>query len=99
MISKRNLGLMTLYILLTGGIYIAYWFVKTKRELNQEGAAIPTGLLFFIPFANIYFIYLFAQAFTQKVLHDENKTIIYFVLLFLIMPVGVLVAQNRINRL
>lgn len=99
MLTKRNLWYMFALILLTGGIYIAYWFIKTKRELNQEGGAIPTGLLFFIPFANIYFIYIFAQTFSEKIWANSKHTITYFLLLFLLMPIGVLIAQRDINRL
>jgi len=40
--------------LLTLGIYVLVWFVKTKREMNTKGAEIPTAWLIIIPIINIY---------------------------------------------
>ncbi|MFZ5954506.1 MAG: DUF4234 domain-containing protein [Candidatus Dependentiae bacterium] len=98
MLTKRNIWIMVLLILVTGGLYLAYWFVVTKWELNAMGAQLPTAFLFFIPFANIYFIYKFSQAFAQKVLKNESEALTYFLLLFLLMPIGVLIAQSKINN-
>lgn len=39
--------------LVTLGIYSIYWLVKTKGELNQRGASIPTAWLIIVPFVNI----------------------------------------------
>lgn len=39
--------------LVTLGIYGIYWLVKTKGELNQRGASIPTAWLIIVPFVNI----------------------------------------------
>ncbi|BDC34538.1 hypothetical protein Noda2021_04960 [Candidatus Dependentiae bacterium Noda2021] len=74
-----------------------YWFLKTKFELNDMGTNIPTGFLFFIPLVNFYFIYQFTKAFTQKVLGDDSQTLAYFFLFSLLMPVGVILAQTKIN--
>lgn len=98
MLTKRSIWIMALLTLVTGGLYLAYWFVVTKWELSAMGAQLPTAFLFFIPFVNIYFIYKFSQAFAQKVLKNESEALTYFLLLFLLMPIGGLIAQSKINN-
>ena len=97
--TKRDPIVMAILILITFGIYTLYWFVKTKRELNNAGAEIPTAWLLIIPFANIYWIYQFAYAFSKFVLKRNDKdTIVYFVLLVLLEPIGQIICQVKMNK-
>jgi len=41
--KNRNVIAVVLLPFVTFGIYGIYWFVKTKGELNQNGADIPTA--------------------------------------------------------
>lgn len=40
--------------LITFGIYQIVWYVKTKNEMNQLGATIPTAWLVIVPIVNIW---------------------------------------------
>jgi len=41
--AKRSLIKIYLLGIITLGIYFIYWLVKTKNELNELGAKIPTA--------------------------------------------------------
>jgi hypothetical protein len=90
------LGLM----IITLGIYGIYWLVTTKTELNNAGAQIPTSWLLIIPFANLYFLYTFAQAFSDLILKNKEEfTIVYFLLLICAIPLGEFVYQAHMNSI
>lgn len=55
--NKRNPAFVFIFSIITLGIYTLYWFVKTRRELVDRGASIPTTLLMIIPIANLYYVY------------------------------------------
>lgn len=97
-LTKRNIVGMIPLLLLTFGIYLIYWTVVTKNELNRLGAQIPTAWLFIIPFANIYFLYKFAQGFTIVVFKDDSQTIAYFLLFLFFMPLAPIFYQIQINK-
>lgn len=98
-VTQRSLGVMILLMIITLGLYIIYWFVATKLELNRLGAKIPTSWLFIIPIVNFYFLYKFAEAFTIFILKDESQKISFFLLVTLLMPVGMIICQYNMNKI
>jgi hypothetical protein len=100
MFTKRNVWSMVFFIIITFGIYLIYWLVITKIEMNKSGAYVPTAWLLIIPLGNIYFLYKFAEAFSSVVLkRGDERTIEYFLLFLFLLPIGTLIAQNKINQL
>jgi hypothetical protein len=97
MMRERTIWAMVILTIVTFGFYTIYWIVGTKRDLNRMGAQIPTSLLFFIPFANFYYLYLFAAAFCKYVLKDPSQEIAYFLLITFLMPIGTFIYQIKIN--
>lgn len=97
MIEKRSLGTMAVLFIVTLGFYLIYWLVVTKDEINSRGAQIPTGWLAIIPFANIYFLYKYAEGFARFILRDESQTVPYFLLLLLVLPIGMFIVQDKLN--
>lgn len=97
-LTRRSIGQMILLMVVTLGIYTIYWLCVTKQELNKNRARIPTFFLFFIPLANVYFLYKFAEAFCAIVLKDKAQTIACFVLLVCLFPVAELILQSQMNR-
>lgn len=97
-LTKRSIPAVVILSLITFGIYIIYWTVVTKNELNRLGADIPTALLFILPFANFYFMYKFAQGFTAIVLKDEGQTVAYFLLFVFLMPFAPAIYQVQMNK-
>ena len=52
--------------LVTLGIYGIVWFVKTKDEMNELGAEIPTFWLNLIPFVGIWWMWKYAEGVEQE---------------------------------
>ena len=50
---------------LTLGVYGVVYYVKSKRDMNALGADIPTSWLLLVPFANIYYLYKYAEGYTK----------------------------------
>ena len=97
MAKKRNLILVYLFGFITFGIYFIYWYIKTKDEMNEMGAKIPTGILLFIPFVNIYWMYKYCEGFADVVKKDGNK-ILYFILSIFISIVIPAIVQLELNK-
>ena len=99
-ITHRSLLKMLGLMIITLGIYAIYWIVTTKLELNRAGAHIPTSWLLIIPFANLYFLYIFAQAFSELILKNkEAYTVVYFLLLICAVPLGEFIYQAHMNTI
>ncbi|MBU5678297.1 MAG: DUF4234 domain-containing protein [Candidatus Aenigmatarchaeota archaeon] len=96
-IEKRNIVLIYLLGIVTLGIYFIYWLWKTKNELNELGAEIPTAWLIIIPFANIYWLYKYSEGFA-KVTKKESHLIwfIVFLLVGIVMPA---IVQSELNKI
>jgi len=67
-IRYRNLVLVVLLSVVTAGIYLIYWCVRTKTELNSLGAKIPTAwLLLLFPIGTLYWLYKYAEGVHQTI--------------------------------
>jgi len=97
MIEKRNIILIYILGFLTLGIYFIYWMFKTKNEINELGADIPTAILIIIPIANIYWLYKYSEGFSKYVKKDD--TILWFLIFFLIRIVMPAIVQSELNDL
>jgi len=97
-IKKRNVFLVYLFGIITFGIYFIYWLVKTKDEMNELGAKIPTGILIIIPIANFYWIYKYCEGFAVHVKKDNN-TILWFVLYVFVAVIMPAIVQMELNKL
>ncbi|MDI6806281.1 MAG: DUF4234 domain-containing protein [Candidatus Aenigmarchaeota archaeon] len=95
--TKRSLVKVYLLGIITLGIYFIYWYVKTKNEMNELGAKIPTAWLLIIPIANIYWMYRYAEGFAK--ITKKESTVLWF-LLFIIIPIIVpAIVQSELNKL
>lgn len=97
MVKKRNVFLVYLWTFLTFGIYGIYWAVKTKKEMNELGGKIPTAWLIIIPIANIYWLYKYSEAYSEKVKKDKN-TILWFLLFFFVTIIMPALVQIELNK-
>lgn len=97
-LKERNVVLVYLLGIFTLGIYFIYWYVQTKREINENfGASIPTCWLLIIPIANIYWIFKYAEAYSLYVIKDDNKILwaLLFILVGIIVPALVQIELNK----
>ena len=97
--TKRSPLAVFFFAIITGGIYSWYWLVKTKTELNQRGATIPTAWVWLIPYVGtIYWLVKYAQG-VQTVTQGKKSTGVAFLWLFLTGPIGQAVLQAGYNEL
>ena len=100
-IEERNIVLVYVLGIITLGIYFLYWYIKTKRAINDNfGAQIPTCWLLIIPIANLYWMYKFAEAYSVYVVKDDNKILwaLLFILVGIIAPALVQIELNKYAR-
>lgn len=81
----------------TFGIYSIVWQVKTKNEMNNLGATIPTAWLLIVPFVNIYWLWKYSEG-VEKVTNAAITGVLAFVLQFLLGSIGSAILQNEFNK-
>src|SRR4051794_15574289 len=59
--TRRSPGMVVVLTIVTFGIYGLIWYVKTKDEMNTQGAQIPTAWLLIVPIGNLYWLWKFYE--------------------------------------
>lgn len=85
------------YTLITFGIYGLYWMVKTKGEMNERGASIPTAWLIIVPFVNIWWMWKYSEG-VGIVTNEKLSGVLTFILLWLIGVIGMAIIQDAFNK-
>ncbi|MCK5267365.1 MAG: DUF4234 domain-containing protein [Spirochaetes bacterium] len=96
--KKRNPIAVILLALITFGIYAIVWFVKTKGEMVEKGAQIPTAWLIIIPFANIYWLWKYSEG-VAKVSNEKMSAPVAFILVFILGIIGAGIIQDTFNKI
>lgn len=95
--TKRSPLMVVILSIITLGIYMLYWVVVTKREMNSQGAQIPTAWLILIPFVNIYWQWKFSEG-VETVTRKEMSAPIAFILSYLLSYIGFAITQSTLNK-
>jgi hypothetical protein len=97
MTKRSPLGVFLLsYVTL--GIYLWYWEVKTKGELNARGATIPTAWIWLIPIVGgLYWLIKYSEGVAQ-VSGGKKSTVATFLWLALLSGIGAAVIQSTFNE-
>ncbi len=82
---------------ITLGIYSLYWMVKTKVEMNENGAEIPTAWLIIIPFVNIWWMWKYSEG-VEIVTKEKLSGVLAFILLFVLGTIGQAIIQDSFNK-
>lgn len=85
--TKRSVVAVIVLTLITLGLYQVYWCIKTKDEMVELGASIPTGWLLLIPIANIYWLWRWSEG-VDHVTRGEISAVMAFLLMLLFGSVG-----------
>jgi predicted nucleic acid-binding Zn ribbon protein len=97
--TKRGIGKLYLFIIITLGIYMIYWLIKTKIEINENyNANIPTCWLLIIPIGNIYWLFRFTEVFEKQV-RKKDDVAVYFLLFLIVGIIMPYVVQSELNKL
>lgn len=96
--KQRNPFAVFALPIVTFGIYGIVWAVKTKREMVEKGAEIPTSWLIAVPFVSIYWYYKHSQG-VEHVTGGKQSAAMAFVLQFLLGSIGMAIIQSEFNKL
>jgi hypothetical protein len=96
-VKNRNPFAVFFLALITLGIYSIYWEVKTKGEMVERGADIPTSWLIIIPIANIWWLWKYSMG-VERVTDGKMQGVIAFILLFVLGSRGQAIIQDSFNK-
>jgi hypothetical protein len=82
---------------ITLGIYSLVWLVKTKEEMNQRGAQIPTAWFLIIPILNLVWVWRYCQG-VARVTNEEMSAGLALILLLLTGNIGMAIVQSTFNK-
>lgn len=94
--KKRSPVVVFILFCVTFGIYPLIYLYKTKEEMNTLGAGIPSYILLFLPIANIYWCWKWCAG-VEKVTNNAMSGAVVFILLLLLGPIGIAIAQSKLN--
>jgi len=95
--QKRSVVGVIVLTLVTFGIYSLYWHVKTKNEMVEQGADIPTAWLLIIPIAGIYWYWKWCAG-VEYVTRGRLTGPVAFLLSLLLNLIGIAVIQDALNK-
>jgi len=95
--TKRSPVAVFVLSIITLGIYALYWLVRTKTEMNSNGASIPTAWYLIIPLANIWWYWKFSQG-VEKVTNKGMSAGVVFLMLWLLPIIGSAIIQSTLNE-
>ena len=96
-LTHRSPAAVLLLPFVTFGVYALYWLVRTKTEMNAQGAKIPTAWLLIIPIADLYWFWRFSVG-VELVTKEKMSAIASFLLCFFLGLIGYAVVQNELNK-
>ncbi|MGE0871295.1 MAG: DUF4234 domain-containing protein [Kofleriaceae bacterium] len=95
--TKRSVVAVILLTFITFGIYGLVWFVKTKGEMVQAGADIPTSWLLIVPIASIWWMWKWSGG-VEHVTRGKQSQVIAFILVFILGIIGMAIVQVALNQ-
>lgn len=95
--TERSPILVFLLPVITLGIYGLIWLVKTKDEMNEQGAGIPTAWLLIVPVVQLWWMWKYAEG-VGKVTRGETSSGLAFIMLLLLGNIGMAVIQSGFNK-
>lgn len=95
--QRGEMGVVVLSFV-TLGIYVIYWVVSTKREMNERGANIPTSSWIVVPFVNIWWKWRYCLG-VEGTTGKELSAPLAFLLLGIAGPFGMMIIQTKFNAL
>lgn len=101
-IRRRSLLLQVLWLFLTFGLYLGYWFYSVSREMSDAlGKDEPIGLLtllLLLPPISFYSYYKQGELFEQITKGGVNRWML-FALWLVFPPAAWIVVQLRLNEI
>lgn len=97
--KHRSVAAVVLLPFVTFGIYSLYWHVSTKKELNEQGANIPTAWLLIVPIANIFWLWKYYEGAEQVTNKKVNSVLMFIIALLVTSIISSAICQSAFNDL
>ena len=94
---EHNVLLWFILSFVTFGIAGIVWLVRTKTDMNNLGANIPTAILLIIPIVNLYWFWTWCMG-VEKVTNKAIGAPVLLILCILFGPIGIAVGQTYLNK-
>jgi len=94
--KTRSVAAVIILTIVTLGIYAIVWFVKTKNEMNQVGANIPSAWWLIVPIGNIWWQWKYSEG-VERVTRGKLGGAVAFLLIFLLGIIGMAIVQSNFN--
>jgi hypothetical protein len=94
--NNRNPFAVLFLGFITCGIYSIVWYVKTKDEMNELGANIPTAWFLIVPFANFWWMWKYSEG-VEEITNGANSTVATFFMLLFLSGIGQAITQSAFN--
>jgi len=95
--QRRSVAMVFVLTLITFGIYGLIWMVKTKNEMNAQGANIPTAWLIIVPVVQYWWMWKYAGG-VEHVTRGKTSQVIAFILIFILGMIGMAILQDAFNK-
>jgi hypothetical protein len=95
--TKRSVVSVILLSIVTFGIYAIVWMVKTKNEMNSQGANIPTAWLMIVPIVSIWWSWKYCGG-VEHVTRGKTSQVIAFILFVVLGVIGMAIIQDAFNK-
>ena len=95
--QRRSVAMVFVLTLITFGIYGLIWMVKTKNEMNAQGANIPTAWLLIVPVVQYWWMWKYAGG-VEHVTRGKTSQVIAFILMFILGVIGMAIIQDAFNK-
>jgi hypothetical protein len=95
--KERSVAGVIILTIFTFGIYALIWHVKTKNEMNQAGAGIPTAWLLLVPFVSIYWIWKWCGG-IEYISRERMTAPVAFLVHAFLPLIGMAILQDTMNR-
>jgi ABC-type transport system involved in cytochrome c biogenesis permease subunit len=98
MVKEQNPIMVIILIFCTFGIYGLFWAIRTKNEMNELGADIPTAWLLIIPLVNIFWLWKYCEGYEQ-VSKGDTEAVMLFIIYIVFSPIAIYMVQSGLNKL
>jgi hypothetical protein len=101
-VKERNMIVQVLLMIVTFGMYGIYWFYVTCQELvglsgNTSVSPGVLTILLFVPIANLWAWYKYAELFETVSRDDMNRWVV-FLLVLVFSPAVWFIVQTELNK-
>ncbi len=95
--KQRSVAAVIILTFITFGIYALVWLIRTRDEMVNQGADIPTAWLLIVPIANIYWYWKWCGG-VEKVTNGKQTQTIALILMLLLSIIGMAIIQDSFNK-